>query len=116
LFWKRKTIRPDIVLEYIKDGIPQKVIVDTKWKVPANGKPSDDDLKQMFVYNVQFDASTGILLYPAAEGSAPTVGHYAESLRLPQWLHGCHMRHAHLFNPDGSLLRTAGLDLLNMLV
>jgi 5-methylcytosine-specific restriction enzyme subunit McrC len=101
LFWKRKTIRPDIVLEYIKDGIPQKVIVDTKWKVPANGKPSDDDLKQMFVYNVQFGSAKSVLLYPVVAGSSPSDGDYARGTQLQHWGHACHMSYAELFDHRG---------------
>lgn len=116
VFWKRKTIRPDIVLEYVKAGLPKRVIVDTKWKVPPNGKPNDADLKQMFVYNVQFDASLSILLYPAASNSAPAAGRYSDSVRLPQWTHDCHMKHAVLFNEQGALLKDAGTQLLNQVL
>lgn len=112
VFWKRKTIRPDIVLEYVREGQPKRVIVDTKWKVPPNGKPNDADLKQMFVYNVQFDASESVLLYPATIGSAFISGSYASSVRMPEWSHDCHMKYAALFNEKGALLNSAGTALL----
>lgn len=115
-FWNGKTIRPDMVLEYIREGRPKRIIVDTKWKVPPNGKPNDADLKQMFVYNVQFDASESVLLYPATAQSEPTTGRYTETARLPGWAHHCHMAHARLFREDGSLYTGAGADLLRMLV
>ncbi|KQC33031.1 hypothetical protein AAU57_06625 [Nonlabens sp. YIK11] len=60
LFWKRKTIRPDIVLE--KEGL--KYVIDTKWKVIKSNKPNDADLKQMYVYNHHWDAKQSMLLYP----------------------------------------------------
>ena len=66
---KYKIIKPDIVIT--KNG--QTTIIDTKWKIVDNNNPGDDDLKQMFVYNLFWDAHKSILLYPgkfeACEGS-----------------------------------------------
>lgn len=115
-FWNRKTIRPDMVLEYIQEGQHKRIIVDTKWKVPPNGKPNDADLKQMYVYNVQFDAQESVLLFPATSRSQLTVGRYAESTRLPAWPHDCHMKHADLFNDLGTLRLTAGKELITQLI
>jgi 5-methylcytosine-specific restriction enzyme subunit McrC len=115
LFWKRKTIRPDIVLEYVKDGHPKRVIVDTKWKVPPNGKPNDADLKQMFVYNVQFNAERSVLLYPAVDGSVDSEGTYITSSRLDPWAHRCEMRYASLFLSSGALGWPEVDDTLQML-
>lgn len=65
-FWKpeqghTKTIRPDIVLQ--KAG--EKIVIDTKWKIVDDLIPSDEDLKQMYVYNLFWDCDKSILLYPA---------------------------------------------------
>ena len=54
-FWKptdcnARIVRPDIVIREAKTK-KVRLIADTKWKVVTNGHPSDDDLKQMFVYN-----------------------------------------------------------------
>lgn len=62
LFWRRKTIRPDIVLE--KNNIIY--VIDTKWKVINSNKPSDADLKQMYVYNHHWKATHSVLLYPSS--------------------------------------------------
>lgn len=59
-FWKNRLIRPDIILE--TEG--QKAIIDTKWKVLKRGEPSMEDLRQLYVYNQYFGASSGILIYP----------------------------------------------------
>jgi len=67
-FWKltnknrQKSIKPDIVIT----GKGKTIIIDTKWKLPEDNKPSDNDLKQMFVYNEYWDGITAILLYPHA--------------------------------------------------
>lgn len=59
-FWENKRIRPDIVLK-TKDDI---FVIDTKWKIIEANNPSDDDLKQMFVYNLHWRAEKTLLLYP----------------------------------------------------
>lgn len=72
-FGKTKTIRPDIFLH--KNDKPN-IIVDTKWKIPDDDKPSDNDLKQMFVYHLYFEADTTILLYPANGKNKAISGNY----------------------------------------
>lgn len=59
-----KTIRPDIVI--MKDSTCVAVL-DTKWKCPPDGKPSDADLKQMFVYHKYWNTNRTALLYPGTE-------------------------------------------------
>lgn len=66
LFWyqtnttRNKSIKPDIVIT--SNG--RTIIIDTKWKLPEDNIPSDNDLKQMFVYNEYWDGIAAILLYP----------------------------------------------------
>ncbi len=67
-FWRsdsnkigEKTIRPDIV---IKKGDTCVAVLDTKWKIPQDGKPSDSDLKQMYVYHKYWETNYTALLYP----------------------------------------------------
>ena len=63
-FWNNKVIKPDIVLKKEVEGKEQTFIIDTKWKLIDHNKPADSDLKQMFVYNMYWDAFKSILLYP----------------------------------------------------
>ncbi len=67
-FWgaetMRKRIRPDIVAQIIIGGVRQRCVLDTKWKMPADGRPSDADLHQMHTYNIQFGAQRSLLVYP----------------------------------------------------
>jgi 5-methylcytosine-specific restriction enzyme subunit McrC len=65
-FWKpengyRSAIRPDIVITRENSDC---IVIDTKWKNLTNLKPSDDDLKQMFVYHEFFVAKKVALAYP----------------------------------------------------
>ncbi len=59
-FWENKRIRPDIVLKTKNETF----VIDTKWKIIEANNPSDDDLKQMFVYNLHWKAEKTLLLYP----------------------------------------------------
>lgn len=59
-FWENKRIRPDIVLKTKAETF----VIDTKWKIIKANNPSDDDLKQMFVYNLHWKAEKTLLLYP----------------------------------------------------
>ena len=60
-FWNGITIRPDIVIE--KED--ETFIIDTKWKNINGGKPSTDDLRQMYVYNDYWKSTKAMLLYPS---------------------------------------------------
>lgn len=59
-FWDTKILRPDILLE---KG-DQKWVLDVKWKTPKQGKPSDQDLRQIYTYAKAFNAENGLLIYP----------------------------------------------------
>ena len=77
-FWERRTIRPDLVLTEQIDGVTETYIIDTKWKVldAIRPKPSDDDLKQMFAYNLYWDAKRSMLLYPNSKSINEKFGNY----------------------------------------
>jgi 5-methylcytosine-specific restriction enzyme subunit McrC len=64
-FWElenglRATIEPDIVIEKGE----QTIILDTKWKIVENNRPSDNDLKQMYTYTKYYQSSHTALVYP----------------------------------------------------
>lgn len=67
-FWRSssgwKTLRPDIIVTYPGD---RRVVFDTKWKIPRDGRPDDSDLKQLFAYNHLFLATQTYLLYPGVQ-------------------------------------------------
>ncbi len=71
-FWEGRRIRPDIV---IRRG-DETWIIDTKWKVLDSKNVADDDLKQMFVYNLHWDAEKSMLLYPYVNQQDSGFGHF----------------------------------------
>ena len=66
LFWQvgsyKKDIKPDLVVTLPETK--ETVIIDTKWKIIDYQNPGDDDLKQMYAYNMYWNAGKCLLLYP----------------------------------------------------
>lgn len=73
-FWEQKTIRPDIVIKNIRTQ--ECYVIDTKWKIVDKNSPSDDDLKQMFTYNLHWKSNKSILLYPKVGQQDSHFGSY----------------------------------------
>ena len=72
-FWGHKSIRPDVVIKVESGQGTEQFIVDTKWKIPASNLPSDEDLKQIYVYNLQFGSTRGLLVYPRADAAQTEI-------------------------------------------
>ena len=74
-FWRsskyNKPIRPDILVIKEKKCV---AVLDTKWKCPDNIKPSDADLKQMYVYHDYWNTVRTALIYPG--DSEKVEGHF----------------------------------------
>lgn len=110
-FWKNhtsgyhKTVRPDIVVT--KAGKP--FIIDTKWKLLTDNRPADDDLKQMFVYNLLWDAEESLLVYPGVfERSRGSYLHFKLTEHLKEQNNSDFANHCSLYflsvlNKDGKL-------------
>lgn len=67
-FWESRTMRPDMV---VRNG-EETLIVDAKWKVIDNAQPSNEDLRQIFAYNLFWKSSKGFLVYPKTSKSPET--------------------------------------------
>ncbi len=79
IFWETKVIKPDIVITRKfpeSDKAPELFVIDTKWKIIDPGKPGDDDLKQMFAYNMYWKSSKSILLYPSSNPEKTNFGKF----------------------------------------
>lgn len=66
-FWETKTIRPDIVVTKRDGENEETFVIDTKWKIIDYRNPSDDDLKQMYAYNIYWNSGKSMLLYPKVQ-------------------------------------------------
>ena len=114
LFWSSKTIRPDIVASFESDSAPARVILDTKWKIPKDGLPADDDLKQMYAYNLHLGGHRSVLVYPwAGVHQTGIYRPYAQSASLPaKHTHGCATFYINLFDANHRLRRDIGEELI----
>lgn len=109
-FWNGIHIRPDIV---IMKGDKTALIIDTKWKMVHNNKPSTNDLRQMYVYNEYWQCPTAILLYPTNEEKKWMVEHF-ENIEERETHHRCGLGWINIIK-DGSLNKDIGKDLLELL-
>lgn len=124
-FWKyknkNKSIRPDIILDSTVENKKRKVILDVKWKVPKDRMPADADLKQIYVYNLQYGANEGTLVYPSnGQEYCFNPGEYealGEMVTPPGWKfnHTCAMCFLPIFNEVGTLDDKWADDLLSSL-
>lgn len=101
-FWETRGIKSDILIERVSG---RRIVIDTKWKILKEVKPSDDDLKQMFIYNLHYDSDLSILLYPKTIfDNAEKKPYRKDSF---QNLH-CKIAFADLFSDDEKLNKGLG--------
>lgn len=112
-FWASRSIRPDVVIEFPSHA-QGRLILDTKWKIPNGDQPSDEDLKQMYAYNLHFAAENSLLVYPRADAAQSESHHaYVPSASLPPGhRHTCGTHFIELFDPQQKLRTDIGTQLL----
>lgn len=110
-FWETRKIKPDIVLEDKTDGTI-KYIIDTKWKLIEDGKPADEDLKQMFTYNIYWKLKRSMLLYPKTYSVEESFGNFHVS---PPGENQCKLGFINILNDSGELDLEIGSSILNKL-
>ena len=117
-FWKSKTIRPDVVIDFHTLANAERIILDTKWKIPKDDQPSDDDLKQMYVYNLQFGARRSFLVYPRADDKQKeTFAAYEKPVSVsPNHSHSCGTHFVDLFDANLDLRKDIGKQLLEQII
>jgi 5-methylcytosine-specific restriction enzyme subunit McrC len=109
-FWEQKTIRPDLV---ITRGTVETFILDTKWKLIFDSEPDDDDLKQVFSYNLHWNSYHGILLYPTtAFGSKHVTGGYYKGMTCE---HCCSVAFINVLDEFGRLNQNCGEEIIQLL-
>lgn len=111
-FWENKTIQPDIVVVKSEADIQETYIIDTKWKIIDYRKPSDDDLKQMYAYNLYWDAAKSMLLYPKTEDFPESFGNYHKGRNQGS---ACKIGFVNVLDETGKLDMTIGKAILEKL-
>jgi len=79
-FWssergKNKILETDILVEDNSGTAKRTIIMDAKWKRPKN-LPADDEIKQMFAYNLMWESKEAWLLYPNTKEQANLDGKF----------------------------------------
>lgn len=103
-FWKGRTVRPDMVVEY--EG--RTFVIDTKWKIITSDEVSDSDLKQMYVYNMYWDAPVSMLLYPGNENRTGVEGDYHKGMPNNQLFNKCLLSYISVLDETNKLDRNIG--------
>ena len=108
-FWESRGLRADIIVETEYKNL----VIDTKWKVLRDNKPSDADLKQMFVYNLHYNTDLSILLYP----KTTLVSSKKKPFRDDKFRNlNCQVAFTDLFNTEGKLEKDLGIRIYNELL
>lgn len=107
-FWENRGIRADIVIETEAGSY----VIDTKWKILKEQRPSDSDLKQIFVYNLHYESDLSILLYPKTSLASAEKKPYKKKIFRDTY---CQVAFADLFN-NGKLDKNLGRNLYNELL
>lgn len=110
-FWKRQTIRPDLFFKCNNHNI----IADTKWKL-IQTKPSSDDLKQMYVYNIYWQSCISFLIYPSQSSSEENkiINNFASTELLHNFEHGIVILPINLFK-ENQINTEIGKDIINVI-
>jgi len=112
-FWEGRTIRPDLVINRTEGGVSETYVIDTKWKVldVKKPKPSDDDLKQIYAYNMYWNAKQSMLLYPNSKGIDEKFGNYWKG-RESSEINQCKVGFVNILDEDNFLNLDIGEEIL----
>ncbi len=100
-FWERSYLKADIVIECSS----ARLVIDTKWKVPQNNRPSDQDVKQMFIYDLHYDSYISILLYPKTTNESLNKKPFKNELFCDRY---CQVAYIDLFHNNKTLNKELG--------
>lgn len=112
-FWGNRNLRPDIWLSH--EG--KNYILDTKWKILKRPAPSDEDLRQMYAYNHNFEASRSLLIYPNVFGLSQRSEAYAQPnlIEGKAVTHYCKVIFVDILNKKGTLNTNIASDIIQHL-
>lgn len=113
-----KHVKPDILLN--KAG--KNIIIDTKWKIAEDANPGDEDLKQLFIYNLLWDAEHSFLIYPGKfSGTKGAYVHFELSAQKrksneEKHFNYCSLVFVNILDEGGRLDKNIGQQLLDILL
>ena len=108
-FWETNQLKADIVIE----AGNKSIVIDTKWKIMNDTSPSSADLRQMFVYNLHYDAQLSILLYPKTKHSTQNKKAFRHSNYSEFY---CQLGFIELFDEKNKLKKELGQHIYNELI
>jgi 5-methylcytosine-specific restriction enzyme subunit McrC len=115
-FWENKIIKPDIVItknEIVNDEVIRKeYIIDTKWKTIDPTEPGDNDLKQMFAYNMYWNAEKSMLLYPSSKVLTTDFGKFHKGKQTDNL---CKLGFVNVIDNNGNLDLKIGEVVMNLM-
>ena len=79
-----------------------------------NPKPSDDDLKQMYAYNLYWNANKSMLLYPSSRKVEERFGNYWKGREINE-LNQCKIGFADILDKNLQLNFDVGNQILSKL-
>ncbi len=120
-FWKDKTLRPDLKIEFSKSDSAgnrtrHRVMGDSKWKMIAAGDPDPHDLRQMFAYNIRYGATRSVLIYPATGQVSTSLANFEKFEGDSSADHGCETYFMGLFTAEGEPDEDAGAKFIKHLI
>ena len=104
-FWETRPLYPDLV---IRQGT-KVTIMDTKWRLAYPNKPKNDELKQMFAYNIYWNSQNAILLFPKTDYED---GEYGKFHKGQEKGHHCKVAFIDVMNEKGDLNQDIGKQIV----
>jgi 5-methylcytosine-specific restriction enzyme subunit McrC len=116
-FWESHTVRPDLIVTRRNGDSSTTFVIDTKWKVldMRHPRPSDEDLKQMFVYNEYWSAGHSMLLYPTTYERQEVMGYFYSQDEKGEKIHSCKLAFVSVLGDDGKLNLNIGQTIFERL-
>ena len=115
-FWENKIIKPDIVITKYEtinnDVIRKEYVIDTKWKIIDPTEPGDNDLKQMFAYNMYWNAEKSMLLYPSSKVLITDFGKFHKGKQTDNL---CKLGFVNVIDSNGNLDLKIGEVVMNLM-
>lgn len=112
-FWGQNRLRPDLVITS-----PQhRWVLDAKWRVLKQSRPSAEELRQIYVYCDYFNADHGVLIFPQTDKQQADqrLPFLPNSGGLPHRERSCQICYASVLNSEGGLNMEMGKMLYDVL-